>query len=609
MKSNFFTLDRLVYLVLSVAVFTILILRAILVPFSHDEVATFFNYVQQFDPWPFFSIPDANNHILNTYITFLFYKLFGSGILALRLSNLVFVPFYLYFTYKLSQEVKNSVLRWIFILAMVGTFHYMEFFALTRGYGISLTFLLAAIWLVLKAMKTGRSKYFHIANLMMFLSSLSILIELYNFTLLLGWSALYILYHSKGRRVKELLFLFLSGGIPLILILSYTLFLQKHGAYIERGPTGLWEASLATLMSFITGFTGVQLQKFMLLLSAMVLLPLLAVGIFSVIRKKWLPHPHLLFPYLFFGNLAIIVIVVKFFFSDYPESRLVLFLFPILAGSIIFTLDLLISQSKVKALIILALPLLIFPLLTIRVFNFDYTTWYKYCHIPQRYYQTIMKGHKAGDNPPLVSGYGTQAWAWQFLVRNNGGIANELCVANFPEQLSDYKIINLMYFPGWHKNFDTLDFDPVSKLRLLKRRKSFKEESDTTIQLKPATPELENKSMILLEQPLKQWAGMHLKIDFDLSIETAGSLFYGSVVMAAYDTTGKNYLFDEIHLNWLRDQWDGQPHNFIKSWLMPELPGNVDYLKIFVWNKNEGFIRVKEGAIHIQQLSFPDNVY
>jgi hypothetical protein len=57
--------------------------------------------------------------------------------------------------------------------------------------------------------------------------------------------------------------------------------------------------------------------------------------------------------------------------------------------------------------------------------NFEYITWYNRCHIPDRYYNTIMADYKPGDMPPTIAGHGTQAWAWQFLARQHGGVANE----------------------------------------------------------------------------------------------------------------------------------------------------------------------------------------
>ncbi|MBK7030452.1 MAG: hypothetical protein IPH45_15175 [Bacteroidales bacterium] len=583
-------------------VIIIAVLRAWFVPMSHDEAATFFNYVQRFHLSPFQAIPDANNHILNTYITYFLFKLFGSTAIALRLSNLIFLPFYLFFCYKLSKELSSIFLRWIFLLAMVGTFHYMEFFAITRGYGISLTFLMGALWQVFQAGKTGKFRHFHIANLFMLLSCLSILIELYNFALLLGWMLIYAFFHAKGQRIRKVLPVLLSGLIPILLVTAYTLYLQKNGAYIERGPTGLWDASLKTLFSFITDLNPWDVQKMMLLLTAITVLPLLVLGGVAAFKRLWKPDTFLLFPYLLFGNLVIIMIVVRFFFSDYPESRLVLFLFPITIGSIIYSLDLLIRLTKVKALFIIATPLLFFPFHSINAFNLEYITWYKKCHIPRSFYGEIMKDWKEGAYPPVVSGYGTQAWSWQYLVREHGGVANEMCTLNFPSHPTEYKILALSYYSNWREDYDTIGFDPVSQLHLLKRKESLRKQKITEVNYDGITGKTNSESMLIYEKDFGFLRDKQIQCDIDFSFESYNTLLYGAIVFAGYDSANSTFFYDEIHLNWIRDTWDGEKHKLVKSWLMPQLPANASYLKVFFWNKGKSEYAIKKGRIIFSEL-------
>jgi hypothetical protein len=590
------------YIVLSLLVISIAVLRAWFVPVSHDEAATFFNYVQRFNMSPFQAIPDANNHILNTYITYFLFKLFGSGAFALRLSNLIFLPLYLFFCYKLSKELSSVFLRWIFLLAMVGTFHYMEFFAITRGYGISITFLMGAIWQVFQAGKTGMFRHFHIANLFMFLSCLAILIELYNFALLLGWMLIYAFYHSKGQRIRKVLPILLSGLIPILLVTAYTLYLQKNGAYIERGPTGLWDASLKTLFSHITDFNPWYVQKMMLFLTAITILPLLIMGIVAAFKRLWKPDTFLLFPYLLFGNLVIIMLVVRFFFSDYPESRLVLFLFPITIGSVIYILDLLFRMTKVKAIFIIATPLLFFPFHSVNAFNLEYITWYKKCHIPRSFYAEIMKDWKEGDYPPVVSGHGTQAWSWQFLVREQGGVANEMCTMDFPSHPTEYKILDLYYFSSWRKDYDTIGFDPVSHLHLLKSKKSFQKQELREVIYDGNKEKTNSETRMIFERDFGFLRNKRIQLDVDFTFESYNTLLYGAIVFAGYDSSNNTFLYDEIHLNWIRDKWDGEKHKLVKSWLMPQLPANASYLKVFFWNKGKSDYAIKKGRIIFSEL-------
>ena len=73
---------------ISLCIFIYLIIRSIYVPLIHDEAATFFHYIQSSSFIPFHSLNDANNHFLNSLLTYISYTLFGDSEFALRLPNL-----------------------------------------------------------------------------------------------------------------------------------------------------------------------------------------------------------------------------------------------------------------------------------------------------------------------------------------------------------------------------------------------------------------------------------------------------------------------------------------------------------------------------------------
>jgi len=88
-------------LILFSLLYVYIILRAILVPMAHDEVATFFHFVHTGHFLPHQAIQDANNHLLNSFLTWIFYTITGSPLpLTLRLSNLIFFPLFFYFLFK-----------------------------------------------------------------------------------------------------------------------------------------------------------------------------------------------------------------------------------------------------------------------------------------------------------------------------------------------------------------------------------------------------------------------------------------------------------------------------------------------------------------------------
>src|SRR5688572_17089800 len=148
MKSNLYI--RNIYFLSALGLFVYLILRAIYVPPVHDEAATFIHYIQRNEWMPYKAHWDANNHILNSFLSGLFFKVFGFGFLQLRLASLLFFPLYAIYVYRIGGFLKSNIVKIGFYLGMLGVHSLMEYFAYSRGYGMSMALLMAAIFYMLQ---------------------------------------------------------------------------------------------------------------------------------------------------------------------------------------------------------------------------------------------------------------------------------------------------------------------------------------------------------------------------------------------------------------------------------------------------------------------------
>jgi hypothetical protein len=169
-----------IFVLISFITLVFLFIRAVAVPMTHDEIATFYHFVQTGKFWPFIHITDGNNHLLNTILTYLFYNAFGTSPLVLRLSNLAFAPLYFYFIFKLSQQLQIKVLGYSFFLTMALTLHYIEFLALSRGYGLAITFFAGSMWQLIAGIKTKKMKHIYWGFAFIFLTSTAILTLTYS---------------------------------------------------------------------------------------------------------------------------------------------------------------------------------------------------------------------------------------------------------------------------------------------------------------------------------------------------------------------------------------------------------------------------------------------
>ena len=144
---------NVIFGILALCAFFIVALRSYLVPFNHDEVATFFFYIQSGHYMPFYSHVDANNHVLNSLLGNICFHLFGSSPFALRLPNLLGFIVLILSTYKLTLHLTNFSSKLFLVASLLLSFHWLTFFSACRGYGLSMALLVAALSFMLDYIK------------------------------------------------------------------------------------------------------------------------------------------------------------------------------------------------------------------------------------------------------------------------------------------------------------------------------------------------------------------------------------------------------------------------------------------------------------------------
>ena len=112
------------------SLFILIIFKAKNTEITVDEAYSFLNYSYVGD---YLNIGIANNHILNSYLMYLFQNI-GYSELILRLPNILFGLIYLLVVFQISKRTKN----YIFSSALLFLNPYLiDFFSIARGYGIS----------------------------------------------------------------------------------------------------------------------------------------------------------------------------------------------------------------------------------------------------------------------------------------------------------------------------------------------------------------------------------------------------------------------------------------------------------------------------------------
>src|SRR6185436_12641938 len=108
------------------------------------EAATYLRYI----PHDFFSVFNfdvATNHFLNTLLTKLCYLIGGNSELVLRLPNHVGYGMYLWFSLRILQRLRHRAIAFAGFLLLNLNPYVLDYFSLSRGYGLSLGFLMGTL--------------------------------------------------------------------------------------------------------------------------------------------------------------------------------------------------------------------------------------------------------------------------------------------------------------------------------------------------------------------------------------------------------------------------------------------------------------------------------
>jgi hypothetical protein len=144
-----------VVIVLGIVFFGYTALRAWRVALTIDEANTLNNYVNA-GFLSLFRVDTANNHILNSLLTWLVTRIVGTSELALRLPNLLGYLLYLIFSFRLFRQYTNNLTVISGFVILNANPYVLEFFSLCRGYGLALGLLLAALFYFFRFMDEAR---------------------------------------------------------------------------------------------------------------------------------------------------------------------------------------------------------------------------------------------------------------------------------------------------------------------------------------------------------------------------------------------------------------------------------------------------------------------
>ena len=137
------SIEDVLSLLLGFFVFGVVVFQAATLEITYDEAYTYMNTGRLQNFWKMYQFRIANTHVLNSLLMTITTLFTPYNDLAIRLPNILSSALYISIALSFSKKFKNQLL--VFGLFVLFSFQ-IYFMSLARGYGISGTFILAALF-------------------------------------------------------------------------------------------------------------------------------------------------------------------------------------------------------------------------------------------------------------------------------------------------------------------------------------------------------------------------------------------------------------------------------------------------------------------------------
>lgn len=543
-------------------VFIYLIIRAVLVPPAMDEVTTFFFYIQPGSFQPHYAFLDANNHLLNSLLGHLCYLLLGEGMIVIRIPNLIGYIIYAYYGFKLFKMLSNVYAKITLIVLLFCTQYIVEFFAVSRGYGLSFAFLLGVFYHLIKIVSDFHKRDFYwgiLLNILMILANLS----------LISWSPIFfILFITvviiKGNIKKNYPGILIASLVyfsTFIYLFIYVWALKKEGSLYLWGGHTFYEVIFLGLSKEL-GLTN-------LTYGLLITIPLLIVWLLSFLLniKRMRSPEYILFGLFICFNLGFIL-ARHLLNTNYPPFRTGIQIYLVLILGVIHFVE----KNKYKIMnFIFLIPGIYISIFFACNLNTTHVVHWEREAIPVSFADTVVKMNQQETIPLSVSLHNHEFNTWNYYNYLYDNHVNQANMGSYPNFASDLVLLTHRFEGTVPDHFDTIAQQLSTKHYLVINKKR----STKYHMVKVNDIECKDEYKNIHEFKLDSIHPENIKIGVSFELYKAKYIQPSYIVVRADSSKGN----DMFYLKYLRST-----EGLIKLSLTMKLSKADRSILLFVWN-------------------------
>jgi hypothetical protein len=594
LEKNF---NKLFWLLCSV-IFIIISLRAFLIPFSHDEAATFFFYVQSDNYLPYNAHVYTNNHVLNSALSNVCYHILGSHRFVLRIPNLLAFLVMCYGIYRLFRHLKTIPSKLVLISFFLLTFNFLDFFEVCRGYGLSFGFMTLGLSYLLDHFLKKDFSYVLLFSVCWQLALAANLILVVVLTILLFYVFVFQIKNKVFFTLKNIVLQLVNVSL-LVFWIKFSFFYKEQGMLDYGVGSNYWTVTFKTLILFLFGTDQLWIQIISITAIAFVV-----IFAFILFLKKPFSLFNIFSSTLFFP-VVFVTCALAFYLQkillniNFPEDRTGLFFYLLFGLGFAFLVD---HLGKMPANIVASCILLASCFHFFTTINFkDFTSLY-YHTMPKALFDKLTDEYKKTNQIFTVGGHRVRELNYAFLNYRGGAVLNHMDESEQMAMNCDYYYAMKREKPYYDQFYDEIGEDKTWDRVLLKRKEKIDKKELVSVTDNPNsyTGNKEYFDLLRFNDKLVS-SGNCLEAEVSVNFKKMPKPFNGQIVFSIENEKKEQIYFKRVPLNWLADDLSGETKYFkLTTGVTPKKGFSA---VVFIWNIDKQEVEYKLNYIKIHELS------
>lgn len=576
-------------------IFAYCLLRSIWTPIYYDEILNYFLFVEPGNFQPFYAAPDANNHLISTSLSHVIYLLFGNKLLLMRIPSVLSFILFFFYLWKFRSFFNSKLIGNCFLITFCSSFYVISFFSLSRGYGISMAFLLGTVFHLIQFYETSKIKSVFWATLMGSLAIWSNLSLIFIVCTVLSLLMVRLVYFLKNKEYKTVIFglsyVLIIGTTPLLIAVKYSFYLKENGALYMGNSDGFWDAVILDIPGHLFSSHVIGHRLFIGWIA------LLLIGLILNLKHLRLTKKLVIAISLVLGTFSCSIALHLLFDVNYPRERAALHFFIVVVIAFFILIDQLPKHWKKIGLY----PPLIFFIHLLVTVNFSYTPVFKFETLNDEHYKEVVRVQKKHDHLLTISAMGILGRVLDHYNYVNQSNINTFQESDYPSKIADLMLVNTLTAPFDVNEFDTLYYNSASTVALLERKNKAK--WITKITEKAVVVDSNKEYINLFDFYYTPTAGSSLKMEIEMDLLSELDPCDSWLVCDLTNNEHKNR-YESIYLQRAVNDYSKKTH-LRRAFYLTDLPHSLCRISCYIWNISKGQWKISNANCSLYETSFP----